>query len=408
VTLQGARFLLLLEQGVEGGPIRAALPATAPVRMAELGDAVGRTPQLVEESAPDLVLVGCSGHSEPALGIIRDLTGRHADCPVVVLYQGNPNGFMDPAFEAGADDLITLPLSAQQLAFSLEKVLVRRRGPAQGTLAPLIAILGPKGGTGKTLTACNLAVALAQRDARPVIVDIDLQFGDVGLALGMKPTQTIYDLAVAGGSLDGEKVDGYLAQHASGARVLLAPIRPDQAAAVSIGFLRKVFEVLRGRYDFVIVDTPPAFTPEVIAAIDSASHLCLVSMLDALSLKDTKIGLETLAQMGYDSSEIQLVLNRADSSVGIGQDDVQHLLGKMPDVLVPSDRAIPRAVTDGRAIVEAEPKSGPGRAFASLADHYLAEVRAGRMVTAVAATSTSAATEPSVPAERRRTLLRRR
>jgi pilus assembly protein CpaE len=408
VSLAGARFLLLLEPGLEGGPIRAALPPAAPVRVAELGEALARAGQLLEESTPDLVLVGCSGHSEPALGVIRDVVARRGDCPVVVLYQGNPNGFMDPAFDAGADDLITLPLGTNQLAFSLEKVLVRRRGPAQGAAAPMIVILGPKGGTGKTLTTCNLAVALAQRDARPVIVDLDLQFGDVGLALGTRPTRTIYDLALSGESLDREKVDSYLVEHESGVRMLLAPVRPDQAAAITIGFLRRVFEVLRGSYDFVIVDTPPAFTPEVIAAIDGATHLCVVGMLDALSLKDTKIGLETLAQMGYDAEEIQLVLNRADTSVGIAKHEVEQLLGKAPDVMVPSDRAIPRAITDGRPIVEAEPKSGAARAFAGLADHYVAEAQTVRMDVAADAAASAIEPEPSALPERKRTLLRRR
>ena len=402
MSLNGLRFLVLLGEGVEGSAIRAALPAAAPVRVAELRDAVGRTPQLLDEAAPDLVLVGCAMHSEPALSVIRDISSRRSDCPIVVLYAGNPNGFMDPAFEAGADDLITLPQPTHNLAFSLEKVIVRRRGAGQAALSPMIAILGPKGGTGKTLTACNLAVALAQRGARAVIVDVDLQFGDVGLALGLKPVHTIYDLAVAGGTLDAEKVSSYLVEHPSGARVLLAPVRPDQAAAVDITFLRKVFELLRSRFEFVIVDTPPAFSPEVIATVDSASDLCLVGMLDALSLKDTKIGFETLAQMGYDPREIELVLNRADTSVGIGHQDVEHLLGRAPDVFVPSDRAVPRGITDGRTIVETDPRSGAARAFAELADQYLKKVEADRTA-AIPST-----TEPAVSTERRRMMLRRR
>lgn len=405
MTLGGARFLLLLEQGVEPGPIRAALPPMAPVVVADLADALPRTGRLVDESTPDLVVIGCSGHSEPALGVIRDLGARRPDTPVVVLYQGNPNGFMDPAFEAGADDLITLPLAPHQLAFSLEKVLVRRRGPGQTALAPLIVVLGPKGGTGKTLTVCNLAVALAERKARVAVVDLDLQFGDVGLALGITPNRTIYDLAVAGGTLDGEKVEGYLSRHESGARLLLAPLRPDQAAAIDMGFLRKVMELLRDSYDFVLVDTPPAFTPEVIAAIDSAAYICVVGMLDALSLKDTKIGLETLAQMGYGMDEIDLVLNRADTNVGISERDVQEVLGKTPDVLIPSDRAIPRAITEGRTIVEAEPRSGAARALASLADQYLERAREARLA---AVASEGEATETSEQGQRRRTLLRRR
>jgi pilus assembly protein CpaE len=200
-----------------------------------------------------------------------------------------------------------------------------------------------------------------------VVVDLDLQFGDVGLALGLRPERTIYDLAVSGGTLDAEKVEDFLVRHGSGAHVLLAPVRPDQAAAITIPFLRTLFDTLRCGHDFVIVDTPPAFTPEVIAAIDGSSHLCMVGMLDALSLKDTKIGLQTLAQMGYDPERVTLVLNRADTSVGISQGDVERLLGRAPDVLVPSDRAIPRAVTDGETIVEADPRSRPARAFTEMA-----------------------------------------
>ena len=214
-------------------------------------------------------------------------------------------------------------------------------------------------------------MALAAGGARPVVVDLDLQFGDVGLALGLRPERTIYDLAVAGGSLDGDKVDAFLAETESGVRALLAPLRPDQASAIDIAFLRAVFELLRARYDFVIVDTPPAFSPEVIAAVDASSQLCVVGMLDALSLKDTRIGLETLEQMGYDPAAVTLVLNRADTNVGIGQADVERLLGRKPDVLVPSDRAIPRAITDGRTISEAEPRSGAAKAFRSLSEHYV-------------------------------------
>ncbi len=155
-----------------------------------------------------------------------------------------------------------------------------------------------------------------------------------------------------------------------------------------------MFEILRSRYEFVIVDTPPAFTPEVIASIDSSSHICMVGMLDALSLKDTKIGLETLAQMGYAPESVTLVLNRADTNVGIGKSDVERLLGRSPDVLVPSDRAIPRAITEGRTIVEAEPRSGAAKAFRGLSEIY---VRA----------AAGASAEPSTEASGRRKLLRR-
>jgi pilus assembly protein CpaE len=401
VSLTGIRFLVLLGDGVDGAAIRAALPPTAPVQTSALREAVLRVPVLLEDAAPDVVLVA-SADLNSMLGVIRDISSREPNVPIAVLYGGNPdNGFMGAAFEAGAEDVIVLPQPARELSFAIEKAIAHRRGPHQGALAPLIAVLGPKGGTGKTLTACNLAVALAHLGQRPVVMDIDLQFGDVGLALGLRPDKTIYDLAVAAGDLDADKVESFLTQHPSGAHALLAPTRPDHAAAVTISFLRSVFELLRSRYDFVIVDTPPAFSPEVITAVDSASHLCLVGMLDVLSLKDTKIGVETLARMGYDPSELTVVLNRADTSVGIAQADVEQLLGRAPDILVPSDRAIPKAITAGRTIVEEEPKSGAARAFSALADHYLKEAEA---VLAAAASPT----EQQAGTTGRRFALRRR
>jgi pilus assembly protein CpaE len=371
----GTRIFVVLEDGIDAGPIQEALPVGVPVRIVSLTEADGR-PFTELQSAADLVVVGCAELLEQAERVIEAAARQRPDRPVVALYVGSPNGFMQRAFAAGADDLIALPQPPSQLRFALEKAMARRRGAPSGAAGPMITVLGPKGGTGKTLTACNLAVALAQAGARPVVVDLDLQFGDVGLALGLQPERTIYDLASSGGSLDAEKVEGFLAAHPSGARVLLAPVRPEQAAAVDPSFLGEVYELLRARYDFVIVDTPPALTPEVIATIDVSSQLCLVGMLDALSLKDTKIGLETLAKMGYEPREITLVLNRSDTSVGISPADVARLLGRRPDVLVPSDRAIPRAITLGEPIVVAQPRSGAAKAFAALAKGYI-EARGG-------------------------------
>jgi pilus assembly protein CpaE len=373
MSLGAQTFLVVTDGSQAESAVRGALPASTSTRFVALRDAIDSAQDLVAEVMPSVVLVDCSSNSEWGLRVIGEMGAIHPRRPIIALYAGNPNGFMDPAFRAGADDLIVLPQPPDQLAFELQKIIARHRTPAgaERQSGLVITVLGPKGGTGKTVTATNLAVALADAGARPIVVDVDLQFGDVGLALGLKPERTIYDLVTAGGSLDVEKIEGFVMRHPSGARALLAPTRPDQAAVVTTSFLRDLFTVLRRGYDFVIVDTAPAFSPEVIVAIDASSRLCLVGMLDALSLKDTKIGIETLKQMGYSADDLTLVLNRADSSVGISMSDVYSLLRKTPDVLVPSDRSIPRALTVGETIYEADPKSGAGRAFLSLANRYL-------------------------------------
>jgi pilus assembly protein CpaE len=180
----------------------------------------------------------------------------------------------------------------------------------------------------------------------------------------------MYDLMKAGQPFDHEKLDRHLIRHSSGVKVLIAPTRPDQASAVSIEFLRDIYASLRTMCDAVIVDTPPGFTPEVIATIDVSSEICMVGMLDSLSLKNTKLGLETLDLMGYDGEHVSLVLNRADSRVGITPDDVSTIVGRGPDVSVPSDREIPRSVNEGTPIVAARQSSGAAKAFRTLADRY--------------------------------------
>jgi len=295
---------------------------------------------------------------------------------VVLVTQGAPNGYVDQAFLAGAADIVVLPqpcdvdLAAalsHQVRFTLGKAVAKRSSAGAGTEGKMVVMIGPKGGSGKTLTSTNLAAALADAGRSVVVVDLDLQFGDVGLALGLTPDRTIYDLLVSGGSMDAEKLDAYLARHASGARALLAPRRPDQAGRITVEFLRSLYPLLRTMHDVVIVDTPPAFTPEVIAAVDASSDVCVVGMLDALSLKNTRLGLETLELMGYPESDIRFLLNRADSQVGITLDDVQAIVGRVPDVLVPSDRAITRSVNEGMPIALKSRGSDAGKAFHGLA-----------------------------------------
>ena len=371
------RVLVAVDEGVDADALQGSLPQDGGVQIVGVVDGLSESWTTLQEVPTDLLAVACGGYSDRAIHLIDGAVKQRPERPVVVLSAGSPNGFVKRVFEAGADDIATLPERPERVAFLFEKALARKQGATTAAglaLAPMICVLGPKGGTGKTLTACNLAVSLADAGHRVVIVDLDLQFGDVALSLGLTPEKTIYDLAKSGGSLDAEKLEGFLALHPSGVRVLVAPTRPDHAAAVTTEFLREVYAALRATHDYVIVDTPPGFTPEVIASIDSSSHVCMVGMLDSLSLKNTKLGLETLELMGYERGRVRLVLNRADSRVGISHDDVAAVIGRKPDAFVPSDRDIPRAVNEGTPIALANRRSDAAKAFRALASLY--EVRA--------------------------------
>jgi len=368
------KTLIALDEGVDVDEVRAALPeGQADIHVVGLVHGLDETWRILQETTTDLLVVACAGHSDRALFLVDAAAKQRPERPVVVLSHEPAKGFVRRLFEAGADDIVLLPEPPDRVHFTLQKAIARKQGSAVASgvaVSPMICILGPKGGSGKTVTACNLTVGLANEGYSPVLIDLDLQFGDAGLALGLSPDRTIYDLAKSGGSMDADKIEAYLTTHESGARVLLAPTRPDHATVVSVDFLREVYATLRRRFDYVVVDTPPGFTPEVIASIDSSSHLCLVGMLDALSLKNTKLGLETLDLMGYDRERICLVLNRADSHVGIEQDDVTVVVGRVPDVMVPSDREVARSVNEGEPIVLSRQRSDAARAFRELVAYY--------------------------------------
>jgi pilus assembly protein CpaE len=380
------RTLVSLDAGIDEQTVRASLPASTDIQIVGIVRGVDETWTTLQETPADLLVVACSGYSERTLFLITSVVKERPGMPIVVLAQDSPDGFLRRVFEVGADDAVRLPESPEQVNFVLQKVLVRKG--AAGTMkehgnAPMICVLGPKGGTGKTVTTSNLAVALAQTGKSVSAVDLDLQFGDLALAMGVRPDTTMSDLVHSGGSLDADKLDAYVMQHPSGVRVLVAPTRPDQASSVTPEFLREVYPLLRATSDYVVLDSSPGFEPEVISAIDNSSYVCMVGTLDTLSLKNTRLGLETLDLMGYDPDRIVLVLNRADSRVGIDDEDVLAVVGRRPDIRIPSDVEVTRAVNEGTPIVTAKPDSSGAKAFRALADEFLR--REGAPVSADAA-----------------------
>jgi pilus assembly protein CpaE len=371
-----------LDGDVDRQAVETLLTSSSRLSVLNYGDVDG--PGVGAESG-DVLVVACAHYSPDVAEYISQAARRRTNRPVVLLAPANGNGYVSDAFGHGVDDVVTLPdagdvsgaaAMAPQVVFALEKAVARKRGApvaAGQRLGDLICVLGLKGGSGKTLTCANLAVALADAGKRVAVVDLDLQFGDLGLALGLTPERTLYDLVRAGGSLDQGKLADFMPVHASGVRALLAPTRPDQAGVVTSEFLREVYPVLREMNDYVIVDTPPGFTPEVIAAVDGSTSVCMVAMLDSLSLKNTKLGFETLDLMEYDADKVRLVLNRADSKVGISAEDVYAVMGRAPSILVPSDRSVARSVNEGQPIAIANRRTDAARAFHALAGLYISD-----------------------------------
>jgi pilus assembly protein CpaE len=316
---------------------------------------------------------------EDTYDLLRTSRSSRPAMALIVAVPGPQNGQLAEALKAGADEIVILPAEAAAVATAIHKAMARVSAaaatrPSDAARSPLVAVLGPKGGTGKTTIATNLAADLATRGRETLLVDLDLQFGDVGVVLGVEPEHTIYDLATAGGTMDAERLRGFTGRSRDGVNVLLAPVRPDQADAVTTEHITAILDLARTTYDVVIVDTPPAFTPGVIAAVDQADLIVMLGSFDLPGLKNMKVGMETLQMMDVPSARILPVLNRANTKVGLLVADVTKVLGRAPEVAVPSDRGVPQSVNASRPIICMQPKSSPARSFRAIGDRVAARI----------------------------------
>lgn len=376
VTSGPIRTVVAVDSLLRRDLLESALPEDDELEIVAVLDGLDKPWKTFEDVANDMVIIAASAYSDHAVTLIQKAVAERPSRPVVVLSEESPNGQLRRLFEAGADDIVTLPESREEVLFSLRKALARKQGTAvTKKLSPLVCVFGPKGGTGKTITATNVAVSLAASGHDVTLVDLDLQFGDVGLALGLSPERTIFELARSAGTLDAEKLDGYMTRHSSGLRVLLAPTRPDQAKAVTEDFLRSLYAVLRASSDVVVVDTPPGVTPEVITTIENSSDVILALTPDPLALKGAKLALETLGLLHYQQSKINIVLARTGSREAVSDEDVQTILGRAPDTIVPGDPDVPRSLQEGRAVVQSRPNSEAAQALTRLARKYAVESR---------------------------------
>jgi pilus assembly protein CpaE len=372
--------LVALDGEVDRGMIETLISRDPQVQVLDYLELTG--PSSSGLGSGDALVVAVADYNAQVRDFIASANRQHPSRPIVLVCPADGNRYVGEAFSIGVDDIVALPLEssagvdpavARQLAFALEKAVMRKRGVSDQTVEAVrnvICVLGLKGGSGKTLTSVNLGVALAAEGRSVALLDLDLQFGDLALAMGLTPVRTIYDLVRSGGSLDAEKLQDFLVEHSSGAKVLLAPVRPDQSAIITVPFLSEVQRLLASMFEFVVIDTPPAFTPEVISAIDASTDVLVVAMRDTLSLKNTKLGLETLERMEYDRSRVRIVLNRANTNVGIERDDVLAILGRDADILLPSHRDITRSINQGTPIA-LQRGSDAGKAFRALAHLYV-------------------------------------
>jgi pilus assembly protein CpaE len=254
------------------------------------------------------------------------------------------------------------------------------RNPGQQQAAParsggegrVITVFSPKGGVGKSTMATGLAGAYAGPLKRhTLLIDLDLQFGDVGIMMGIDPTQTIVDLVTTTGELDPDKLGGYVVHHPSGVDVLAAPLRPEDAELVTEDRIGQLIDVAKAAYDIVVLDTPPHFDATTLAALDRSDRLVLLTTMDIPTVKNAKLALQTLNLLQYPRERIALVINRPLPRTDLRESDISRTLDMPVTAVIPGDKEIGAAVNRGVPITASNSRSPAAKAIKELAELLL-------------------------------------
>ncbi|MCW2925811.1 MAG: hypothetical protein JWM98_3215 [Thermoleophilia bacterium] len=309
---------------------------------------------------------------------------EHTAAPIILLVTRSSATLLDEAVTLGLNDVMLLPQLTDNLVFTVKKAhsigSISNSGAGRqrsGDSSKVITLFSPKGGVGKTVLATNMAAMYAKRlKKRTLLIDLDLQFGDAAIMVGADPRATILDLVMSNGDLDADKLSGFVTHHESGMHLLPAPLRPEDADLVTDDRLASVIAAAKQSYDVILLDTAPNFTSIVLTALDRTDELLVVASLEATSLKSVKICLQTLEMLHYPLEKCHIVLNRADTKVGLRRDQVEDALGKAIRFGVPSNKAIPVAINRGVPVIMTDPKADVTRAVRDLCVAFSPEVAA--------------------------------
>jgi pilus assembly protein CpaE len=333
----------------------------------------------LEDSAREnLVIIGPDVDMQGACELSEAVRVHRAEVGVLLLRRRLDVSVLGQALRAGvrevltADDLTGLADAVRRSRELSQKMAGQHDHAAQE--GKVVTVFSAKGGVGKTTFSTNLGSYLASTGARVLVVDLDLAFGDVGISLQMLPQNSIIDLVQMAGHLDEQGLLSVVTHHESGLDAACAPAEPSDADRIPGHIIGELLKVAKRSYDFIVVDTPPAFTEHVLAAFDNSDLLVLIATLDIPAVKNLRLTLDTLDLLGSPKEDRVVVLNRSDAKVGLRSEDVVAVIKQEIAVMVPNSTAVPASVNRGVAIVLDEPKHPVSIAIRELAESFVRPV----------------------------------
>ncbi len=326
---------------------------------------------LSKEAKPDVILMDINMPDMDGITATESIRRSVPFAQIVILsVQSDPN-YMRRAMLAGARDFLTKPPSVDELTSAIRRAGAMAheerlkssqsflpQGTGVGTTAmsmpnaifgKVIIVYSPKGGTGCTTVATNLAVSLNNEETPAALVDGNLQFGDVAVFLNEQGKNSVVDLAPRADELDPDVVQGVMITHApSGVKVLTAPYRPEYAESVTGEQFSKVLRYLRRMFSYVIVDTSSSLTDITLGAFDASDLLVLVTTQDIPSIKNCRLFLDLADALGINRKRILFIMNRFDKRIGITPEKVSENFKQEIVAVIPfDDRVVGPSINRG-------------------------------------------------------------
>lgn len=352
-------FRFLLSKALTNGNGNRTLEVEGPSELTGL---------LGKHIGPAVVIFGPDASHSEVKKAASNLQARFPEIAMILVSRDVSQDILFESLHSGIRDVLPISFTSTQLnqAVARAEEFSRRmsRGGSQvppgdlSTTAPkVITVMGAKTGCGSSFVAANLAVLLASPEVpRVALVDLNLLSGDLAVMFQIRPKWTICELAAVD-KLDGTALDEHLIATPTGVTLLAAPLEPGENSVVTDADVRRILGALRDRFPFVIVDVSTALPEQTFAALEESNEVVLIGTLDVPSIKNLMLSLRRVQQLDFGRGQIRLVLNRANSRVGLSTDDVEKAIGTTIDFTIPSSRDVPVSINEGSPLVWKKRKS---------------------------------------------------
>ncbi len=330
--------------------------------------------QVPDADIVEVVVLGPDVPVAEALMLATSFDRQYPSVSVVLVAELSPERLL-AAVRAGVRDVVAPDVDIDELASVIDRAsraaVDRGRTVTPSAIEPatrrVIAVVSPKGGSGKTTVSTNIAVALALADPQStVVVDLDVQFGDVATALGLVPEHCLTDAVAGVARHDSMVVKAFLSPHSTGLFALCGSDSPAEGGEVTGEQVTRLLKLLSQQFRYVVVDTAPGLSEQTLAALDCATDAVLLSSMDVPGVRGLRKEILLLRELDLMPASSHVVLNFADSRGGLSRADVAATIGSSIDVLVPRSRAVPSSTNQGIPLLQSQSKDPAAAALRQL------------------------------------------